>query len=256
MRHWLYFFFLICFSLGCGQNNSRQEVIASSETNNEASSIINKAIAVHGGENFNQVAITFNFRDKHYTATRKNGLYTYTHSFSDSTGQVRDVLKNNSFSRFINGQKIALPAERVKAFSSSVNSVIYFALLPLGLNDPAVEKELLGKVVINKIPYYKIKVGFRQEGGGEDFQDEFLYYINQKTFTMDYLAYTFATDGGGIRFRKAINPKRVGGILFQEYINYEPKAAIDFWEIEQAFETGRLTELSRIELRQIKVKAF
>jgi hypothetical protein len=167
---------------------------------------------------------------------------------------VKDVLTNSGFTRTINGQIKKLPADRVEAFTASVNSVIYFALLPFGLNDPAVKKELLGTVTIKQIPYYKIKVGFKQEGGGTDFQDEFLYYINQKTSTMDYLAYTYATEGGGIRFRQGINPRKIQGILFQDYINLAPAGTIDFWQIEKLFEAGELKEFSRIELENLQVK--
>jgi len=254
MRYCLNFLLLLYLFSGCQSRKPENETV-SGPTTSKAQAVIDKAIAAHGGEKFEQLELAFNFRDRHYTASRKNGLYTYTRSFTDSTGQVEDVLKNSGLIRTINGQVKDLPPDRVQAFTSSVNSVIYFALLPFGLNDPAVKKEFLGNVTINQIPYYKIKVGFNPEGGGEDYQDQFLYYINQKTATMDYLAYTFATDGGGIRFRKAINPRKINGILFQDYINYEPQAAIDFWQIEQAFAAGQLKELSRIELQHIQVKA-
>ncbi|PSR53212.1 hypothetical protein AHMF7605_06550 [Adhaeribacter arboris] len=219
----------------------------------KAQEILDKAIKVHGGSKFENLDLAFDFRERHYEAQRRNGLFTYTRAFTDSTGQVKDILKNNSFTRYINGQVKTLPDERVKAFTASINSVIYFALLPYGLNDPAVNKELLDTVIIRNIPYYKIKVTFNQEGGGADFQDKFLYYINQNTSTMDYFAYTYATEGGGIRFRQAINPREIGSIRFQDYINYESVGKINFWQIEKLFETGQLKEFSRIELKNIQV---
>jgi len=247
--------FLLLLSLFLAACETRQanKHTAGAAPESNPQTIIDQAIAVHGGEKFENLNLSFDFRDKHYTAERKEGLYTFTRSFTDSTGQVKDVLTNNSFTRTVNGVKQTLPAERVKAFTSSVNSVIYFALLPFGLNDPAVRKKFMASVTINQIPYYKIKVGFNQEGGGTDFQDEFLYYIHQKRFTMDYLAYTFATDGGGIRFRQAINPQTVGGIRFQDYINYEPQGEINFLEIDKLFAAGQLQELSRIELQNLRV---
>ena len=246
---------LVVLFSACESRPKKNEA-SSAAPKTDPQAIVNRAIEAHGGQKFETLNISFAFRDRHYTAHRDNGLYTYTRAFTDSLGRVKDVLTNNSFSRTINGAKQALPAERVQAFTSSVNSVIYFALLPFGLNDPAVQKQYLGTATINNNSYYKIKVSFKQAGGGTDFQDKFLYYIHQKTYTMDYLAYTYATDGGGIRFRQAINPRTIGGILFQDYINYEPKAGIDFWQIEQAFAAGQLKELSRIELENIKVKSF
>ncbi|AKQ46959.1 hypothetical protein TH63_17045 [Rufibacter radiotolerans] len=240
--------FLACESKQSGDISSSEVPVANAQT------IVDRAIEVHGGERFENLEMAFRFRDREYTAKREDGQYTYTRAFTDTLGQVKDVLTNSGFSRTINGKRQSLPAERVKAFTASVNSVIYFALLPFGLNDPAVQKQLLGTVTIKGIPYHKIKVTFKQDGGGEDFQDEFLYWMNQEKGTMDYLAYTYATEGGGIRFRKAINPKVIQGIRFQDYINYEP-AGNNFLEIEKDFEAGNLKELSRIELQDIKVRA-
>ncbi|MDQ3289688.1 MAG: hypothetical protein M3Q05_00205 [Bacteroidota bacterium] len=243
-----FLFFFVLFT-ACQNRQNEAET-----TNNSAQKIIDKAIEVHGGKKFENLNVTFDFRDRHYQAQRQKGQFTYTRSFTDSTGQVKDVLKNSGFTRYVNGQAKNLPGERKTAFTSSVNSVIYFALLPFGLNDPAVKKELLDTVTIRQTPYYKIKVTFNQEGGGVDFQDQFLYYINQNTNTMDYFAYTYATEGGGIRFRQATQPRQIGGIRFQDYINFEPVGEIDFLEIEKLFEAGKLKEFSRIELKNIQVK--
>ena len=253
MRRFIPFLYFLLVFVGC-QSRKETNVVESGSRGNDPQKIIDAAIATHGGEEFENLHVSFDFRDRHYEAIRKRGLYTYTRSFTDSTGQVKDVLTNNGFTRTVNGQKQQLPAERVKAFSASVNSVIYFALLPYGLNDPAVKKELMGTATIRKKPYYKIKVTFSKEGGGSDFQDEFLYFIHQETTTLDYFGYTYATEGGGVRFREAINPRKIGGTLFQDYINFEPKADVNFWQIEQAFEKEQLKEFSRIQLLNIQVK--
>ena len=106
-------------------------------------------------------------------------------------------------------------------YANSVNSVHYFANLPYGLNDPAVNKEFLGEVAIKDKEYYKIKVTFDQKGGGKDYEDIYLYWFNKETFKPDYLAYKFYVDGGGIRFRVAYNERYLGGIRFVDYENYE-----------------------------------
>ncbi|MGV3502534.1 MAG: DUF6503 family protein [Adhaeribacter sp.] len=227
---------------------------AGNEPSSAARAIIDQAIAAHGGKKFEALEVAFDFRGRHYRSSRKGGLYTYERAFHDSTGAVKDVLNNQGFTRTINGTPVHLPEERVEAFTSSVNSVLYFALLPFGLNDPAVIKQLVDTVTIHQVPYLKVKVSFKAEGGGKDFQDEFLYWVNQKTHTMDYLAYTYATDGGGIRFRQAVNARQVAGIRFQDYINYEAAPTIDFLQIDRLFEAGQLKELSRIELENLQVK--
>ncbi len=220
-----------------------------------AQEIVDSAILTHGGKAFDQFQADFDFRDKHYTAIRKGGEFTYIRAFTDSTGNYRDVLNNTGFTRHRNDTLQTLPDEKRNAFTNSVNSVIYFALLPFGLNDAAVIKEWLTKEEVKGKQYDVIKISFKQEGGGADFEDEFLYWIESEKHTVDYLAYSYHTNGGGIRFREAINPQHVGGIRWQDYINY--KAADEkntsLLQLMPLFKEGKLVELSRIELKKIQV---
>ena len=134
-----------------------------------------------------------------------------------------------------------------------VNSVVYFALLPYGLNDQAVNKIYVGQSTIKDEVYHKIKVTFNQEGGGEDFQDVFIYWVGEDDHKVDYLAYSYETDGGGIRFREAYNERVINGVRFVDYVNYKPKDIQDLEVLDQEFEKGNLEELSKIELTDIKV---
>ena len=139
--------------------------------------------------------------------------------------------------------------------SEGVNSVHYFAQLPYGLNAPAVIKELLGETNIKEKPYYVIGVTFKQEGGGVDFDDKFVYWVHKETFTVDYLAYSYSTNGGGIRFREAYNPRVLGGIRFVYYNNYKPEGlTTPLKSLAPIFEANKLALLSKIELENISVK--
>jgi hypothetical protein len=98
-------------------------------------------------------------------------------------------------------------------------------------------------------------VTFRQESGGEDFEDVFVYWFATDDYSMDFLAYSYHTDGGGMRFRKAKNKRTVNGLVFQDYDNY--KADPDTYNVEEldkAFENAKLELLSKIELENIEVK--
>ena len=228
-----------------------------SSSSSKAQTTIDNAIEAHGGNKLQQARVAFDFRDRHYTYTRQKENFTYTREFTDSLGQVRDVLTNSRFYRLIDGDTATLTDERVKAYSNSVNSVLYFSVLPFGLNDPAVNKAYLGETEIEGEPYHLVKVTFDQEGGGEDFEDQFLYWINSETNTMDYLAYSYKTDGGGVRFRKAVNPRVVEGVRFQDYINYKPKTKeASLEEMENLYKKGELEVLSEINLENIKVEPF
>jgi len=221
-----------------------------------ANTIINRAIEVAGGEKYIDAEIVFDFRDKQYTAIRKNEIYQYEREFKDATQVIRDVLNNEGFKRFVNTEEIVVADSMSVKYAASVNSVHYFALLPYGLNDAAVIKENLGSVSIKGKNYHKIKVTFQQEGGGEDFEDVFLYWVNTKTYTVDYLAYSYQEDSGvGIRFREAYNVRTINGLRFVDYNNFKPKEeSLNLLDTDKAFEAGNLKLLSKIELKNITVK--
>lgn len=224
-------------------------------SSDETQTIVDKSIEAHGGSLFEHVKIEFDFRGRHYTSTREGGSFTYTREFSDSLGRVKDVLTNDSFRREINGSLAKIPEERAKAFTNSVNSVIYFALLPFGLNDPAVNKSYVGESNINDKAYHLIRITFEEEGGGKDFEDVFLFWINQANYRVDYFAYSYKSDGGGIRFREALNPKEIDGILFQDYNNYKPKSDTVLLEhMEGLYKKNQLEKMPLINLENITVK--
>lgn len=218
-----------------------------------AQNIIDHSIEAHGGSAFETAHVQYVFRDREYELFRRGGAYRYERRFEQEGSPVRDVLSNEGFIREINGQPTALSDSFVSKYSNSVNSVHYFAQLPYGLNDAAVNKEYLGTVELKGKTYHKVEISFQEEGGGKDFDDIFVYWIDAETFYVDYLAYSYATDGGGLRFREAYNPREITGIRFQDYVNY--KADTKVWtvhDLDRAFEEGKLTELSRIELENVE----
>ncbi len=243
-----YFCIIVCTSVilfSCKRNDP-----------NDPQKIVDLAIEKAGGSKFLTSSISFNFRDRHYIAKRNQGMYSYQRIFIDSTNiTYHDFLSNNGFVRKINDEVTSLADTTSAKYARSTNSVIYFALLPYGLNDAAVNKEFIGETILDGQPYRKVKITFGEEGGGEDYDDTFIYWFHKEKHTVDYLAYSYHTDGGGVRFRKAINPRFVKGILFQDYINYKPEdETISVEEMEALFMANELKELSRIELRNITVE--
>lgn len=232
-------------------------VLAACQTPNKeltANDIVNKSITVAGGDKFDNASYTFQFRDKLFRAERNNGLYSLSRAFNkDSVGFVEDYVSNNGFKRFIDEEIVTVADTTANKLSASVNSVHYFSVLPYGLNSDAVNKELLGTVSINELPYYKIKVTFEEEGGGEDFEDEFIYWIHTESFKVDYLAYSYAEEHGlGFRFREAYNERYVGGLRFVDYNNYKPEiTGITVEDLDDLFEKKQLTLLSKIKLENV-----
>ncbi|MDX1278846.1 DUF6503 family protein, partial [Oceanihabitans sediminis] len=125
------------------------------------------------------------------------------------------------------------------------------------LNDPAVNKKYLGEVSIKEKNYHKVQVTFNEEGGGEDHDDVFVYWVNTETFTVDYLAYSFKEYTGdlGLRFREAYNSRTVNGLRFVDYNNFKTEdKSLQLFDLDKVFENDKLKLLSKIELKNISVK--
>lgn len=245
MKNLLVLCCLITF-VGCNQKSSKSL---------SAQDVIDRAIEVSGGVKFDSSIIEFDFRDKHYYAERNHGAFKLVRTFKDSTGKITDFLTNKGFERHINNKPVKVPDSMLPRYSASVNSVHYFSVLPYGLNDKAVIKELLGETTIKEVEYYKIKVTFKEVGGGEDFEDVFVYWINQETFKVDFLAYSYEEiDGTGFRFREAYNERYINDLRFVDYNNYKPKQSkLSVEQLDELFENDELELLSKIELKNISV---
>ena len=139
-------------------------------------------------------------------------------------------------------------------YSNSINSVNYFVLLPFGLNDAAVNKRYLKQVDTAEGSYHLIEVTFKQEGGGKDFEDVYLYWINTETFKPEYLAYSYLVDGGGTRFREAFNERYIKELRFVDYRNYKPPTKeTPLEQLFDLFKEGELTLVSTIATENVVV---
>ena len=216
--------------------------------------IVDHAIENAGGSRFDEASIIFTFRGKEYRSARSSGNYQLERLIPGADGMVHDILNNSGLSRSIESCNVKVVDSMVTKISDGINSVHYFANLPYGLNAPAVNKELVGESKIKGISYYKVKVTFDQEGGGTDFEDEFMYWIHKENFTIDYLAYKYAVDGGGIRFREAYNSRVINGIRFVDYKNYKTdNLSTPLSKLDAMFEKEQLKLLSKIELEDVYV---
>ncbi|MFI8378275.1 DUF6503 family protein [Leeuwenhoekiella sp. NPDC079379] len=236
-------FLLVCLT-GCKK-----------ETKNlDSKTIIAQAIERAGGSTIDTSTIAFNFRDKFYRANRNYGNYSLERCSDAACKDTLDQLTNSDFNRIVNGRSVEVVDSLISNLAGGVNSVHYFSVLPYGLNAEAVKSKKIGEATIKGKTYYKIEVQFSEAGGGEDFEDNYMYWINTENFTVDYLAYNYHVNEGGTRFREAYNSREINGIRFVDYNNYEPVEQFPPLEsLDSLFESGKLNLLSKIELENITV---
>lgn len=237
--------FLLCIAFVLPLSSIAQKAI-----DKKAKAIIQRCVETHGGKNYQNFDVSFDFRKYKIRIKNDKSLFSYERTTQDSMNNtVRDVLSNTGFVREINGKKQTLSAKDEDKYKEGINSVAYFVLLPYKLMDASVNLSHVGAIDLDNQKYDKIKVWFDAEGGGKDHQDVFCYWINQKTHTLDYLAYA----NGGPRFRKATKRETVKGIVFQDYENYEIlDKTIPTSDYDKAFKEGKAKLLSKIEQTNYK----
>ena len=159
---------ILVFAIGCKQEPKKELT---------AQDIVDNSIADSGGKRFDDYIVTFDFRDKSYVAENADGQRVYQRISDLDSTTITDIKRGDEFERYINDSLVMVHDTMAVKYANSINSVHYFVRLPYGLNDGAVNKELLGKETIDNKEYYKVKVTFDQEGGGDDFEDTYLYWF-------------------------------------------------------------------------------
>ena len=233
--------FFLSFLMACKQPPTAQD-------------LVDKAIEVSGGEGYTTNYFEFTFRDKEYRLSREKGRRILWRLTQTDSGVITDKKTDSGLERYFNDVRLTIADSMARKYGNSVNSVHYFAYLPYGLNDPAVHKRSLGRRLVKGQPYQKVEITFEEAGGGEDFEDVFVYWFHEETGKPDYLAYLYHTDGGGTRFRVAYNERYVNGVRFVDYENYKPRQnGVPVSQMDSLYEAGALKLLSEIKLEGIRV---
>lgn len=219
-----------------------------------AQEIIDQSIRLSGVNKLLNATLSFNFRDNRYVAIRNSGTFVLKRIAVTNNHQIEDQLSNLGFQRFIDGISTVVPDSMATRYSESVNAVHYFSVIPLSLNDRAVRKKLLASSRIKDEEYYKVQITFFQDRGGADFKDIFIYWIHKKSFKIDYLAYKYHTNGGGMRFREVKSEQLVQGVRFMDYNNYKPSNKnTKLTNLDKVFEKNELIQVSKIHLEKINL---
>jgi hypothetical protein len=225
-----------------------------------AAAVIDSARAAHGASVLNQAEVTFDFRGDAYRLRQNQGRFHYWRAYTDSLGRsVVEGLTNDGLYRVVEGDTVSLSSSERGGVETTVNSVAYFTLLPAPLGDPAVQPTYDGRDTIDGTTYHRVRVTFRQEGGGQDWQDVFLYWFRTDTYAMDYLSYAYGQGPGeeaGTRFREAYNVRRRNGVRMADYRNYtaDTLTADAMARYPDLLEGDVLTLVSTIEIDSVQVR--
>ena len=219
--------------------------------------IVDRAIAHHGGRVFTDSEMRFELCSKSGCSairTRvEGGLFDHEVSGSVSAGERWVRITNDTVEWRENGESQPVDAEREQGLRDWVMARIYFALLPFRLNDPGVYKEDLGLEEWGGQRLHKVKVTFTP-GSSTHAQDEYLYWFDPESGHLELFAYSYATSGGGLRFRRTFDHRTIGGVRFFDQENHGVEGAdlsVDL--VTPEYVESAMRHVSTIRLDKIQV---
>lgn len=242
MRYYYVYFLFYFIITSCGNTAANDEIQLETSIQDSAQLLLNESLEAHGKLGDFQ----FTFRGNLYAIREDVHGFSYSKTVTSDSLEIHDFLGEEGFSRMENGNPIALSVEDEQKYREALNSVVYFVCLPQRLTDPGVNLEVMKVTSIKNQTYSVLKVTFDEEGGGTDFEDVFYYWINQTNHQIDFLAYQYNVNGGGVRFREAFNSRMIGGMRFQDYINYKAPVGTPLDSLPIYFEAGQLKEISKV----------
>lgn len=114
----------------------------------KAIQIVEQSIEAHGGKNYRDMDVSFDFRQFRVHLKQKEGAFLYERTSRDSlNNEIQDILTNDSFTREVNGKKHDLSQKETDKYKEGLNAIAYFALLPYKLSEPAVKLNTLARLL-------------------------------------------------------------------------------------------------------------
>ncbi len=220
--------------------------------------IVDRAIAHHGGEIYTSSETRMSLCSKSgcaRLATITDGWeYEYEVTARSGDGERRVRITNDTVEQWIDGEPVEVAPERLQPLRDGVMARVYFAFLPYRLNDPSVLKQDLGVEDWAGRTLHRVRVTF-VPGSSTDAEDVFLFWFDPASARLEQFAYSFTRGEGGLRFRRAFNYRRVGGILFfdQENLGVDGPG-FDVDDIDPDFVERRMSRVSTVELHDLDVR--
>jgi hypothetical protein len=131
-----------------------------------------------------------------------------------------------------------------------VSARIYFLFLPYRLNDPGTYKQDLGLEEWDGRRLHKVRLTFEPEGSTYG-SEAYLFWFDPETARLEQFAYSFPD---GLRFRKLVNYREIGGLLLFDQENYAVDDTEDGVDWITSATAPTMKHLSTIALTEVLVR--
>lgn len=232
-------------------------VVQPAEASEPVPPIILKAIAFHGGEAYQHSMTELDMCSKsgcfHIASTTQGEDFEHRVSGTSRDTHLKVRVTNETVDRWFDGHPTETLEEDVQRVRDWAMARVYFCFLPYRLTDPSVRHQDLGLVEWEGRKLHLVEVSFAA-GSSTDAEDEYRYWFDPESGRLELFAYSYEGKPGGLRFRRIVDHRRVGGILFfdQENLGTEGEG-LDVDQINPAFVRDKMKPISKVTLRSIRV---
>ena len=221
--------------------------------------IVDRAIEHHGGYIYESSAAELDMCSKsgcfHVQARHKLDRFHAAVSGVSRGSRLEVESTNEGVTARRDGKTLELDAEAQQIHRDWAMARVYFCFLPYRLNDPGVYKQDLGVVDWDGRSLHQVKVTF-EPGSSTDATDEYMYWFDPESARLELFAYSYDDNGGGLRFRRATNYRRVGGVLFFDQENFGVEGpGLEVDQIDPAFVRDKMRHVSTVRLENVKLWA-
>ncbi|MFA6954421.1 MAG: DUF6503 family protein [Thermoanaerobaculia bacterium] len=227
--------------------------VARAERVEPVQELVDRSIAFHGGDLFDrsEISLRISSLSGTFSLTSRVNRGVFDHRVERGQGEEKHVVRvtNSGVSLIAGASESAVSGEEAERLRSFVFARIYFPFLPYRLNDPGVRKVDQGLETWEGRTLRRVKVTFDAGEG-----DEYLFWFDPKSARLEQLAYTFQTGKGGVRFRRASNYRRIGGILFYDAENFGLPGKGLSVDTVAPLRLADMERISMVEVREIHVR--
>ena len=183
--------------------------------------IVAQAVEFHGGATYDASRMTMTISSLsgsfQIETERENGRFEHVVTGTTRDGVERRVrLTNDVVEEWHDGEPVELDQEMQRRARAYVDARVFFPLLPYTLVGNDIHFEDLGLEEWDGRSLHRVAVSFTP-GTSNDADDGYTFWFDPDTGRMEQFGYDF---NGGLRFRKAVEFERVGGVVFSTQDNY------------------------------------
>ncbi len=220
--------------------------------------IVDRAIEHHGGELYRHSETGVDLCSKsgcfHVVALLDGDRFVYTVAGTSGGARLEVRSSNDALEVRRDGEPLAVEPGGEQKYRDWAMARVYFCFLPFRLGDPSVRHQDLGLVDWDGRRLHKVKVTF-EAGTSTGAGDEYVYWFDPESARLEYFAYSYDDNGGGLRFRRTVRHRRAGGLLFSDQENFGadgPGLSVD--AIDAAYVRDAMRHVSTVRLEGIEVR--